>query len=1219
MSFTQSGIEAVVKNLDGFLSDIGKMDRSIQGVGANTKGLSDWNDKITSVTANVGKVVAGAAAAGTAAITAFVLDSTKQSANLEASLSGIAAVLNKGTEAVGPLKDLILDLGIDPALKVSATEAAQAVELLARNGLDMTQIIDGAARSTVLLANATGADFGVAADIATDAMSIFNIEAKDMDNAVNGITGVTTASKFSIDDYRLALAQAGGVAGAVGVSFDDFNTTIAGIAPLFASGSDAGTSFKVFLQRLIPASDPARDAMRDLGLFTGLSAKEFEKAEDKILKYKDQLAALDPTSKNYAARSEELRGKIDALESSLVTGANAFFDANGQMKDMDEIAGILEQALAGLSEEKKNDALQTIFGTDAMRAAVGVAELGTKGYQELGAQIAEIDAGNQAKTRMDNLSGSLEILNGIVETLRIRIGDKFNPVFRGLVDQVAAFLSNNSDRIVNFFGKLADMVKVAIDRFIPLVESWLPKLEKGMDDGSFSVEGMIDKVTDIVKGVKDFTDKVIGVVKPVADWITENYTLEDILTGILTVITVSLVPAIVSLVTTITPVIALFGTITELASNMTEGQKQFALAVGVAVFALPPLITAISGVVSAVTTVIGFISGAAGIIPALGALLNPVGLAVAAVAGLGIAWATDFGGIRTKTTEVVGQVGQTISRWSSDTTSKFRETQTQIGTSLASWSNNIGTTFASLASNAVTSLSRLQNEGGTVFNRFRENAVNKIGEMVRDVPQRLRELVDAGLRIFDVGKWIQAGADVIGGVLRGLQNAATAPLRWIENFASGLVGVFKGILKIASPSQVFEETGVNIMEGLQGGLEDRSGAVLGFMNQFSRDLVETSAAAQRLADAEFKKLTDSATAAYNGFVATANNIATLSQNIDQAAIAAQNAAQQAYVDSLAPAAPAADSGFGTGRVAELTRQITGIVRTSFEGVGSTGIRSLGIDLNQFQSASQVESAIAQLRLLAGTIQQNAQVAPDVNDRNRLQSLFSDLSGRILPLLTNDLAKRQAETEAQAAAARAEAERLAAEAAAKAAAEAAARAQTEAQRRAAQQATTSFLLQAIDPLVENINALARQGANLFFSDAQIASLDSVGRAAFSAADQRLEGTLAYALSRSGGALGSLSSFGDVNTAMSLIRDVMVEIQENLGQFSSLSFFGLDQNQVESRFGDLDSAFNLLMAAAPVLSGASTTVNSNINVGSVNNGMDLAALKAYIDQAVASALP
>lgn len=1303
MSFPESGIQATIKGFDDFLRDVGRMDKAIQNIGSDTKGLSDWNDSITSTMANVGKVVAGAAVAGTAAITAFVLDSTKQSANLEASLSGIAAVLNKGTEAVGPLKDLILDLGIDPALKVSATEAAQAVELLARNGLDMTQIIDGAARSTVLLANATGADFGVAADIATDAMAIFNIEAKDMDNAVNGITGVTTASKFSIDDYRLALAQAGGVAGSVGVSFDDFNTTIAGIAPLFASGSDAGTSFKVFLQRLIPASDPARDAMRDLGLFTGLSAKEFDQAEGKILKYKDQLAALDPTSKNYAARSEELRGKIDALESSLVTGSNAFFDSNGQMKDMDEIAGILDQALAGLSEEKKNDALSTIFGTDAMRAAIGVAELGTKGYQELGAQIAEIDAGNQAATRMDNLSGSLEILNGIVETLRIRIGDKFNPVFRGLVDQVSDFLSRNSDRIVNFFGKLADMVKVAIDRFIPLVESWLPKLEKGVEDGATGIEGMITKVGEITRYIGDLTTKVIGIVKPMADWITENYTLEDILNGITTLVIVSLIPAITSLVTTLGPVIAVFGSIVELSSRMSEGQKGFAVAVGVAVFALPPLISAITTVSGVVTTLIGFISGAAGIIPALGALLNPIGLAVAAVAGLGIAWATDFGGIRTTTIEITGQVGQTISKWSADTVSKFQETQGKIGVTLAAWSSNIGTTLATISTNtgttlaawsnstvskfretqtqigttlagwstslggtlanlssqtgstlntwangvvqrfntlrtdsinafsgmsssiqssasnlaaqALISLSRLQNEGGTVFNRFRENAVNKIGEMVRDVPQRLRELVDAGLRIFDVGKWIQAGADVIGGVMTGLARAATAPLRWIENFASGLIGLFTSRLKIASPSQVFDEFGVNIMEGLQGGLEDRSGAVLGFMNQFSRDLVETSAAAQRLADAEFKKLTDSATAAYNGFVATANNIATVSQNIDAAAIAAQNAAAAAYAFQQAggdptyggvvtpgmtpqqiQAAVAAqyaqqqqnNNAFGVGRVADLIGQITGIVRTSFEQVGNTGIRSLGIDLKQFQSASQIESAIAQLRLLAGTIQQNAQNAPDVNDRNRLSSLFNDLNSRILPLLSGDLAKRQA-------------------------------AEATANAPAIARANLNAALTKLDEIVGYTRAFGLFGSpdQAALQNATEGQIDT-----FVKLNQQVKdvGAVMETITRRINSVG-VEGLG--------VERFVKEIQTLGSYFDFITrsgdvlrggAYGSQDRETDARlqsvFASLASA---TISALPVLAGGTTEMQTNVNVGSINNGMDIAALQALISQAVASALP
>jgi hypothetical protein len=638
------------------------------------------------------------------------------------------------------------------------------------------------------------------------------------------------------------------------------------------------------------------------------------------------------------------------------------------------------------------------------------------------------------------------------------------------------------------------------------------------------------------------------------------------------------------------------------------------------------------------SSLVGLITGGGGVVASLGALLNPVGLVVAAVAGLGLAWATDFGGIRTTTIEVTEQAASTISTWAANTVTKFGETQTQIGTTLAGWSTSLGTTLSDLSSqtgstlatwasgvtqrfntlrtdsqNAFSGMSssiqssatnlaaqsliairRFETEGGPIFTKFRESAVNKIGEMVRDVPMRLRELVDAGLRVFDVGKWIQAGADVIGGVLRGLQNAATAPLRWIENFAGGLVSVFKSVLKIASPSQVFYDASVDIMDGALGGLEDRSGAVLGFMNQFSRDLVETSAAAQRLADAEFKKLTDSATAAYNGFVATANSIATLSQNIDAAAIAAQNAAQQAYVDSLAPtapaapAAPAADSGFGTGRVAELTSQITRIVRTSFEAVGNAGIRSLGIDLRQFQSASQVESAIAQLRLLAGTIQQNAQVAPNVNDRNRLQSLFSDLSSRILPLLTNDLARRQAnEQAAQAAAAE-----------------------------AAKPQTIRALEQSIKGIVEYVGILRNVGLTQWVSPVEItADIQSVFtatsngvRLVASGLDREIQALNQNGVGMNSDALAStLTRIGDILSKVSEVTDAL--------QGTSLS--SLDDDSVNQRlFSSLTSSF---LEALPALASSSTQSQTNVNVGSINNGMDIAALQALIRQAVAEALP
>ena len=86
---------------------------------------------------------------------------------------------------------------------------ASSIEMLAKNGLNATQILNGAADATVNLAAATGTDLSTAADLATDTMAIFGIQAENMSKAINGITGVAVASKFTVDDYALALAQGG--------------------------------------------------------------------------------------------------------------------------------------------------------------------------------------------------------------------------------------------------------------------------------------------------------------------------------------------------------------------------------------------------------------------------------------------------------------------------------------------------------------------------------------------------------------------------------------------------------------------------------------------------------------------------------------------------------------------------------------------------------------------------------------------------------------------------------------------------------------------------------------------------------------------------------------------------------------------------------------------------------------------------------------------------
>ena len=277
----QIGLQAVL-DIDDFVRNAGRYQDAIDDMDSKTSSFAgsavsnfqSFGDGVLKASAVVGTAFVAATAAAAAAVGAFVAKGISAAADLEAQLDAIVSTIDKGViqsfggaeKATSALNDKILELGLDPNLKVTATEAADAIQQLVANGVPLKDVLDGAAHSTVLLANATGADFATAGNIASDVMSIFKLKTDDLAGAVSNISGVVNESKFTINDYRLALAQGGGVASAAGVSFKDFNATIAAISPLFASGSDAGTSFKTLIQDLNPKSKEAAKAMRQLGL-----------------------------------------------------------------------------------------------------------------------------------------------------------------------------------------------------------------------------------------------------------------------------------------------------------------------------------------------------------------------------------------------------------------------------------------------------------------------------------------------------------------------------------------------------------------------------------------------------------------------------------------------------------------------------------------------------------------------------------------------------------------------------------------------------------------------------------------------------------------------------------------------------------------------------------------------------------------------------------------
>lgn len=322
----------------------------------------------------------------TAPIVGFGALTVKTAGDFEASMNRVGAATGAAGAQFQALEDLARDLG--RTTTKSASEAADMLEMLAKNGLSAEQILGGAAEAAIKLSEATGGDLSKAADVATNIMAQFGKQAKDLGPIVDQITGVTLQSQFGFEAYAQAIGQAGGVAGSLGVSLTDFNASIAATADVFNSGSDAGTSFKTFLLRLVPQSEGAAEAMKRLGL--------------------------------------------------------EFFDASGKMKSMPAIAQEIKEGLAGLNDEARNDALNTIFGTDALRTAVALGNEGAAGINAAAEAINKKGiADEQAAARMKGFNGEMEKLAGAFDELSIAIAKS------GLLEAVTAFVNKVAEWVTS--------------------------------------------------------------------------------------------------------------------------------------------------------------------------------------------------------------------------------------------------------------------------------------------------------------------------------------------------------------------------------------------------------------------------------------------------------------------------------------------------------------------------------------------------------------------------------------------------------------------------------------------------------------------------------------------------------------------------------------------------------------------------------------------------
>jgi phage-related protein len=402
---------------------------------------------------SAGQDIAASFGAASLAIGGALGFAVNKSMDFEAQLSSIKAVSGATGEQIEQLKNLAIEMG--SKTKYSGLEAAQGIEELIKAGVSLEDIINGGLEGALSLATAGELDLAQAAEIASTALNAFKADALSVQDAANILAGAANASATDVGELQYGLSAVSAVASGVGLTFKDTATALALFAQNGLKGSDAGTSLKTMLMNLTPKTADQFQAFNDLGLITFKTEKALSfLAENGIKPASNATKDVVDAFQQYIMKTtgaKKWTQECDKVfrELGLSTGiiSSEFYKADGSLKSMEEIAGILQTSLKGLNAEQRQLALYTMFGSDAIRAANILFKEGADGINKMYSEMSKVTAVEVANEKMNNLKGRIEELKGAFETAQITIGNALAPA--------VGLLVNGLQKMVDWFNNLS--------------------------------------------------------------------------------------------------------------------------------------------------------------------------------------------------------------------------------------------------------------------------------------------------------------------------------------------------------------------------------------------------------------------------------------------------------------------------------------------------------------------------------------------------------------------------------------------------------------------------------------------------------------------------------------------------------------------------------------------------------------------------------------------
>ena len=464
---------------------------------------SGFTKGISSMTVAAGNLISDLVKTAGSKLAGLAQSSVGVGMTFDASMSQVAATMGTTVDQISNLTKVAKEMG--STTKFTATQAADALNYLALAGYDANKAAE-VLPSVLNLAAAGGMDLAYASDLVTDAMASLNIE----------------ANKQNVDEFGNKLAMAASKANANVAQLGEAILTVGGTAANLKSGTTELTTA--------------------LGLLANVGIKSAEGGTH----LRNIILALQSPTDDAAKKMQALGLQV--------------YDAQGNMRGLDEILGDLNAAMQGMTQGQKDSIINQLFNKTDLAAVNGL--LATQGEQwdTLAAQIDAADGAmsQMAETQIDNLQGAMTILSSAFEGLQLAVYDELEPTLTNVVkwgtdciSQLSTALTEGgpeamlqaagsilSDLASGIAEQLPGLMTTGVEIITQLAEDIVAATPAMLDTAAevlgALVQGIIDAIPDLITSATEVVAGFVDYLGDNADAIVDAgvQLMESLVTGI---------------------------------------------------------------------------------------------------------------------------------------------------------------------------------------------------------------------------------------------------------------------------------------------------------------------------------------------------------------------------------------------------------------------------------------------------------------------------------------------------------------------------------------------------------------------------------------------------------------------------------------------------------------------------------------------------------------